>query len=67
MLLTNEVLNELDASLRNVDAQNLTPELATVRAARVLELLKAAPQNRALFLTLAALALSGARGCEPRH
>jgi hypothetical protein len=60
MSLTVEVVEELHASHRNVDGQSVTQLPAVARATRILELIKSAPQNRALFLTLAAIALAGA-------
>jgi hypothetical protein len=60
MSVTVELVEELKASYRNVDGKSLTPLLAIARATRILELIKSAPQNRALFLTLAAIALAGA-------
>ena len=66
MSLTPDLVEELRTSYRNIDGKNLTPLVAVARAARIVELLNSAPPNRALFLTLAAVATAGAQGCDPR-
>jgi len=64
MSLISELIEELHTSLRDIDGNNLTPPLALARAARIVDLLQTAPRNRALFLTVAAMALAGAQACK---
>ena len=59
MPFTAELADELHASMTNIRADN-----AAALAARILDLIQAAPKNRALFLTLAAVALAGAETCR---